>query len=528
MTAVRHRAGCNRRGGAATGKVPRSVDWTNRPRGGQQKRKTADPYPRKGVVDGFLEYRMESYPTGVRAFTPSPPLPSPALAARPTEAPWLATPLDLRQDPRVLAFTAEVMISGLAPSHRLALALAVDVTFSLWAWATRHEPDGTLAGVAPVVIAGAVGWEGDPGSLWASLTRSGIVDVFGTITGWASTGGRRGARMSAMALPARPEVTTPVFGPSQRGRRLGLGPDDRKARRQWLDRRRKSAKSASARFREVPPTFRELSANLEESSRNADLLAPSLLEVEKEKELSHAYALTREGAETRPARAMHPAWSHPAVITWLEVCGISQPREAQATAIAGNIGEDSASLTLWEDVCRYAMRNGHNPGAIDWMFKRFERLKLGQKPAPKRQLTDRERAENERPFTQLIGHSTDFQGSAPAESAPENTEISCATGGDSAPATLPPAREWKVLSPKEEQAWKETQRTYRAEKRIPAYTSIDMDLVRAWDAERKAKEAEATGRPVGSSRATISEYRGRPVGSIREALGTLGVGGGAN
>ena len=311
---------------------------------------------------------MESYPTGARAFTPSPTLPSPALAARPTEAPWLATPLDLRQDPRVLAFTAEVMISGLAPSHRLALALAVDVTFSLWAWATRHEPDGTLAGVAPVVIAGAVGWEGDPGSLWASLTRSGIVDAFGAITGWASTGGRRGARMSAMGLPARMvDTPTPVFGPSQRGKRLGLGLDDRKARRQWLDRRRKSARSASARFREVPPTFRELSANLEESSRNTDLLPPALLEVEKER-ISLTGAHTREGAETRPARAMHPAWAHPAVITWLDICGIPQPREVQAIAIAGKICEESASLGLWGDVCRYAMWNGHNPGAIDWIF----------------------------------------------------------------------------------------------------------------------------------------------------------------
>ena len=132
----------------------------------------------------------------------------------------------------------------------------MDVTFALWAWATRHEPDGTLAGVAPVVIAGAVGWEGDPGALWASLTRSGIVDVFGAITGWASTGGRRGARMSAMALPARPEVTTPVFGPSQRGRRLGLGPDDRKARRQ----RQNANASANARRRQR--TVSEPSANL--------------------------------------------------------------------------------------------------------------------------------------------------------------------------------------------------------------------------------------------------------------------------
>lgn len=474
---------------------------------------------------------MESYHPGMTRFV-SPPATfvAPTPAPRPSEAPWIATPLDLRQDPRVLAFTAEVQISGLAPSHRLALALAVDVTFALWAWATRHEPDGTLAGIAPVVLAGAVGWEGDPGALWASLTRSGIVDVFGAITGWASTGGRRGARMSAMALPARPEVSTPtpVFGPSQRGRRLGLGPDDRKARRQWLDRRRKSARSASARFREVPPTFRELSANLEESSRNADLLAPALLEVEKEKELSHAYALTREGPETRPARAMHQAWSHPAVVLWLEVCGIPQPREVQAIAIAGNIGEDSALLTLWEDVCRYALRNGHNPGAIDWMFKRFARLKIEQKTAPKRHLTDGERAENERPFRTLIGHSTDFECSAPAENSPENTKISCATGGDSAPATLPPAREWKVPSPKEEKARRKAQQEYRRIHGIGPFESVPIALVEAWDAERKAKAAEATGRPVASIPATTSEYRGRPVGSLREVLGTLGVGGQAH
>lgn len=452
---------------------------------------------------------------------------APTPAPRPTEAPWLATPLDLRHDPRVLAFTAEVQISGLATSHRLALALAVDVTFALWAWATRHEPDGTLAGIAPVVLAGAVGWEGDPGALWASLTRAGIVDVFGAITGWASTGGRRGARMSAMALPARPEVTTPVFGPSQRGRRLGLGPDDRKARRQWLDRRRKSARSASARFREVPPTFRELSANLEESSRNTDLLPPALLEVEKER-ISLTGAHTREGAETRPARAMHPAWAHPAVITWLDICGIPQPREAQATAIAGNIGEDSASLTLWEDVCRYALRNGHNPGAIDWMFNRFARLKIEKKTAPKRHLTDQETVKTQCKLRKLCLHSTDFEVSAPAETAPENTEISCATGGDSAPATLPPAREWKVPSPKEEKARRKAQQEYRRIHGIGPFESVPIALVEAWDAERKAKAAEATGRPVASIPATTSEYRGRPVGSLREVLGTLGVGGQAH
>ena len=68
---------------------------------------------------------------------------------------------------------------------------------------------------------------------------------------------------------------------------------------------------------------------------------------------------------------MHTSWSHPAVITWLEVCGIPQPREVQAIAIAEKIGENSASLALWGDVFGYAMRNGNNPGGIDCMFNFF-------------------------------------------------------------------------------------------------------------------------------------------------------------
>ena len=178
---------------------------------------------------------------------------APTPAPRPTEAPWLATPLDLRHDPRVLAFTADVMISGLAPSHRLALALAVDVTFALWAWATRHEPDGTLAGVAPIVLAGAVGWEGDAGALWASLTRAGIVDAFGAITGWASTGGRRGARLSAMtgnSIPGTPtgmrvHTTTSVYAPPKHGRRLDLTAQQRVERARWLDRVGKARRRSS-------------------------------------------------------------------------------------------------------------------------------------------------------------------------------------------------------------------------------------------------------------------------------------------
>ena len=44
------------------------------------------------------------------------------------------------------------MSSGLAPRHRLALALTVEVAFNLWTWSTRHAPLGTLAGIAPATF----------------------------------------------------------------------------------------------------------------------------------------------------------------------------------------------------------------------------------------------------------------------------------------------------------------------------------------------------------------------------------------
>ncbi|NBT27021.1 MAG: hypothetical protein EBT09_10800 [Actinobacteria bacterium] len=454
---------------------------------------------------------MESYPTGARAFTPSPTLPSPALAARPTEAPWLATPLDLRQDPRVLAFTAEVMISGLAPSHRLALALAVDVTFALWTWATRHEPDGTLAGIAPVVIAGVVGWEGDPGALWASLTRSGIVDAFGAITGWASTGGRRGARLSAMALPSRTQVntTTAVFGPSQRGRRLGLGPEDRKARRQWQN------ATASANARRRQQTASEPSANrkrtvseLCRSSLTPDLLPPSLLEVEKER-ISLTGALTREEPETRPARRMHPAWAHPAVVTWLEVCGIPQPRQVQAEAIASFVGDDAGSLTRWRGVCEYGIRNGHNVGAIDWMNDRFTRGG-----------TDRKRSGTRSGISPVT--DTEVPKSAISSGGTTEPPTTSVNAGDSALLTLPAPQEWRARTGKADREWRDAVTSYRRIHGLRAFESVPIALVEAWVADQRAKAAEPPSRPVASIPATNCEHRGRPVLSLGEALGTLG------
>ena len=457
---------------------------------------------------------MESYHPALVLAVPSPAhSPYQAPAIRPTEAPWIATPLDLRHDPRVLALTAEFLTSGLAHSHRLALALAVDVTFALWAWATRHEPDGTLAGIAPVVIAGAVGWEGDAGSLWASLTRAGIVDAFGAITGWASTGGRRGARMSAMALPARMQVNTPtlVFGPSQRGKRLGLGPEDSMKRRRWQNatasantrRRQRSASDSSANYQRTISELRQ-------SSLTPDLLPPFLLEVEKER-ISLTHAHTRKGAERRPAKAMHPAWSHPAVITWLEVCGIPQPREVQAIAIASTVCEDPGSLARWRGVCEYGIRNGHNVGAIDWMRDRFTRGG-----------TDRKRS-GTRPGISPITDTEVPESVISSSGTTEPPTTTSGTAGDSALPTLPAPQEWRARTGNADRAWREAVTTYRRIHGIGAFQSVPVELIEAWVAERKAKAAEAVGRAVAPMPATSCEYRARPVVSLGAVLSTLGV-----
>ena len=324
---------------------------------------------------------MESYPTGARAFTPSPTLPSPALAARPTEAPWLATPLDLRQDPRVLAFTAEVMISGLAPSHRLALALAVDVTFSLWAWATRHEPDGTLAGVAPVVIAGAVGWEGDPGSLWASLTRAGILDTFGAITGWASTGGRRGARMSAMALPARmqTQTTTAVYAPPKHGRRLELSPVERMDRSRWLARLRSERRRSRNRGVTEPSrdfAERHASSHGTEADYRSGVTEPrgiedSLLIPPK---MTSTRAGNRHAAHTGEV-------TNPAVLAWMESAGITQPRVDHVRLISQQFGDapDVGTVQRFRDLCVWWMRQINQNGqryrgtSVEWLLESWRK-----------------------------------------------------------------------------------------------------------------------------------------------------------
>ena len=189
-----------------------------------------------------------------------------APAIQPQAAPWIASPLDIHEDPRIIAFTAEVIAQGITTSTWFAKRIAMATDHRLHAWTTRHEADGSFAGIAPVVIAGAVGREADPGSLWASLTRAGILDTFGTITGWASTPGRRGARMSAITPPARMQVTTPtpVSGPSQRGKRLDLDPDDSMEPRRWQN----TTASANTMRRQRTPggvsEHPEASANLGE------------------------------------------------------------------------------------------------------------------------------------------------------------------------------------------------------------------------------------------------------------------------
>ena len=150
-----------------------------------------------------------------------------APAIQPQAAPWIASPLDIHEDPRIIAFTAEVIAQGITTSTWFAKRIAMATDHRLHAWATRHEADGSLAGIAPVVIAGAVGWEADPGSR--------------TFPTWEASGPR----------PGRQHGTAPVAQRHRLGEHPEASANTRRRQRTW-------AKFADARsVTALPPRGRK-------------------------------------------------------------------------------------------------------------------------------------------------------------------------------------------------------------------------------------------------------------------------------
>ena len=144
---------------------------------------------------------------------------------------------------------------------------------------------------------------------------------------------------------------------------------------------------------------------------------------------------------------------------------------------------------------------------------RMARAGIGQKTAPNRHLTDGERAENERLFSTVIGHSTDFQGSAPAENPPENTEIPGATGAGTArlePAILlPPPDQWLARTGTSDQAWRAIMVNYRRAHGIGAFESVPIANIEKWALEQANHHSQITMLPV-SAGGTGGDRRGRP------------------
>ena len=459
---------------------------------------------------------MESYPTGVRAFTPSPAqFPYQAPAPRPSEAPWIATPLNLREDPRIIAFTAEMLALGITTSRWLAESVAIATYHRLHAWATKHEPDGTLAGVAPVVIAGAVGWEGDPGALWASLTRAGIVDAFGAITGWASTGGRRGARLSAMtgnSIPGTPtgvrvHTTTSVYAPPKHGRRLDLTAQQRVERARWLDR------VGKARRRSSRPSVRELSGNASNLSGNLPETGPNnRSDVREPRGIGDSRFIPSlnapNGAPNHDPRYVGTV-TNTTVLAWIDACAIAEPRADHVNWITIQFGDtpDASTVERFRKHCTWWLGQGWKGTSVQWLLDSWGKAGATAK-TPARGAGKAGRPVQPR---LLDGVRQPIARNAEARTAPPPADL----------PILPPAEEWRPLSPQAEGAWKETKRQYREAHGIPAYTSMDMDLVRAWDAERRAKAADAVSRPFASIPATSCEYRGRPVMTMAGAIATF-------
>ena len=116
------------------------------------------------------------------------------------------------------------------------------------------------------------------------------------------------------------------------------------------------------------------------------------------------------------------------------------------------------------------------------------RVAIGQKPAPKRPVTDQKRPESECKLSNLWLHSTDFQGSAPAESAPENVQIAGATGAGIAPLeaaiTLPPPDQWLARTGASDQAWRAIMVNYRRVHGIGPFESVPIANIEKWALEQ--------------------------------------------
>ena len=448
---------------------------------------------------------MESYPTGARAFTPSATF-APTATTERTNAParnpigvWFKTPWDTDTDPCTIALAVPLS----ARFGPLAITIATGVRARLVSFMARdpHNDDGDTRRYGPGVLAIVTAWPDDCGSFADVLESSGI-----------TTGGYYKHWQYITGNPSRADL-----------RRSSNRVSKRISRARAAGHVLTSADIAMTSSSPTPGIYKE----------RAHVTRPESVKVKKTLSPRDASHKRRETTATiTPAKPVPIAPElAPAARMLVDRFGWT-PAHSKLETITATVGDD---LKNWQYVLDEYVETDHwhkGPNALKGMLERFQRrqaamsatmsqttaqsdgkrtqsaqfrshmarVAIEPKTAPKRPVTDQKRPESECKLSGLCLHSTDFQGSAPAESAPENVQIAGDTGAGTArlePAiTLPPPDQWLARTGTSDQAWRQTMVNYRRAHGIGPFESVPIANIEKWALEQAQRQSQITMLPL--------------------------------
>ena len=447
---------------------------------------------------------MESYPTGVRAFTPSATFATSATTDRanaPARNPigvWFKTPWDTDTDPCTIALAVPLS----ARFGPLAITIATGVRARLVSFMARdpHNDDGNTRRYGPGVLAIVTAWPDDCGSLTDALEAAGI-----------TTGGYYRHWQYITGNPSRADLRRSSNRVSKRISRARAANDVLTN----ADIAMTSASPTPGIYKERTRVTRpelELKKNL--SLRDASQRRPEIT------------------ATITPAKPVPIAPELPPVVRMLVDRFGWTPAHSKLETITATVGDD---LKNWQYVLDEYVETDHwhkGPNALKGMLERFQRrqaamsatmsqttaqsdgkrtqsaqfrshmarVAIGQKPAPKRPVTDQKRPESECKLSRVCLHSTGFQGSAPLESAPKNVQIAGSTGERIAPLeaaiTLPPPDQWLARTGASDQAWRAIMVNYRRVHGIGPFESVPIANIEKWALEQAQRQSQITMLPI--------------------------------
>ena len=447
---------------------------------------------------------MESYPTGARAFTPSATFATPA-ATNQADAParnpigvWFKTPRDTDADPCTIALAVPLS----ARFGSLAITIATGIRSRLVSFMARdpHNTDGDTRRYGAGVLAIVTAWPDDCGSLADALESAGI-----------TTGGYYRHWQYITGNPSRADLR-------------------RSSNR--VSKRLSRARAAGDVLTNADIAMTTPSPRTATYKERAHLTRPEV-EIKRNLSLRDASQERREITATiSPAKAVPVSPELPPAAQMLVARFGWTPAPSKLETITATVGDD---LKNWQYVLDEYVETDHwhkGPNALKGMLERFQRRQLaisattcettapsdgnrtqsahfrarmarvgmGQKPARKTPLTDQETVKNQCKLSALCLHSTDFEGSAPAENAPENTQIPGQTAAGTArlePAiTLPPPDQWLARTGTSDQAWRAIMVNYRQAHGIGPFVSVPIANIEKWALEQANRHSQITMLPV--------------------------------